>query len=214
MNDERTQWLQRQPQTELAKKLGIAAWILTALILLLVGMMRRVKIPLPDGISLSFLPPFHAAVNTVAAVVLVISFLAVIRGRIALHRRMMMTAMGLSVLFLLSYVAYHFTSHEVKFGDSNLDGVVDAQELTAVGGTRTAYLLDAQTLLLSTKHHLHVSRHTPLAARSLVFRNRKRTRHRRHLKATHQIPLARNLPPRSHRPPPARLSPTTRTLDP
>jgi putative membrane protein len=141
MNDERTQWLQRQPQTELAKKLGIAAWILTALILLLVGMMRRVKIPLPDGISLSFLPPFHAAVNTVAAVVLVISFLAVIRGRIALHRRMMMTAMGLSVLFLLSYVAYHFTSHEVKFGDSNLDGVVDAQELTAVGGTRTAYLV-------------------------------------------------------------------------
>ena len=141
MNDERTQWLQRQAQTELAKKLGIVAWILTAIILLLVGLMRRVKIPLPDEVSLSFLPPFHAAVNAIAAVVLVISFLAVIQGRIALHRRMIMTAMGLSVLFLLSYVAYHFTSHEVKFGDSNLDGVVDAAELTAVGGTRTAYLV-------------------------------------------------------------------------
>ena len=36
--------------------------------------------------------------------------------------------MGLSVLFLLSYVAYHFTSNEVKFGDLNLDGIVDEAE--------------------------------------------------------------------------------------
>ena len=40
--------------------------------------------------------------------------------------------MGLSVLFLLSYVAYHFTSHEVKFGDSNLDGVVDAADISGI----------------------------------------------------------------------------------
>ena len=32
MNDERTQWLQRQPQTELAKKLGIFAWIFSAIL--------------------------------------------------------------------------------------------------------------------------------------------------------------------------------------
>ncbi|MEN9535638.1 MAG: hypothetical protein RLZ22_1031 [Verrucomicrobiota bacterium] len=140
MNDERTQWLQRQPQTELAKKLGITAWILTTLILLLVGMMRRIKIPLPDGINLSFLPAFHAAVNAIAAVVLIVSFAAILRGRIALHRRMIITAMGLSVIFLLSYVAYHFTSHEVMFGDSNLDGVIDAQESAIVGWTRPVYL--------------------------------------------------------------------------
>ena len=110
MNNERTEWLAREPREELSKKLGIAAWILTAAVLGLVGLMRQVKIPLPEGVSLSFLPPFHAAVNAVAAVVLVIAFVAVIRGRISLHRRMIMVAMGLSVLFLLSYVAYHFTS--------------------------------------------------------------------------------------------------------
>ena len=122
MNDERTQWLQRQAQTELAKKLGIVAWILTAIILLLVGLMRRVKIPLPDGISFDFLPPFHAGLNAAAAVVLVAALIAVLKGRIALHRGLMMTAMGLSVLFLLSYVAYHFTNHEVKFGDARVAG--------------------------------------------------------------------------------------------
>lgn len=156
METERAQWLARPPQEELARKLGIAAWILTAAVLGLVGLMRRVKIPLPDGVSLSFLPPFHAAVNAVAAVVLVIALLAVLKGRITLHRRMMMAAMGLSVLFLLSYVAYHFTSNEVKFGDVNLDGIVDDAERARVGGMRTVYL----SLLAS---------HIVLAAVSLPF---------------------------------------------
>lgn len=156
MNDERAQWLTRPPREELSKKLGIAAWILTAAVLAIVGLMRRVKIPLPEGVDLSFLPPFHAAVNATAAVVLVIAFIAVMKGRIALHRRMIMMAMGLSVLFLLSYVAYHFTSHEVKFGDVNLDGLVDDAERARVGGMRTVYLL----LLAS---------HIILAAVSLPF---------------------------------------------
>ncbi len=156
MHDERAAWLARPPRDELAKKLRVTAWILTAAILVLVGLMRRIKIPLPEGVSLSFLPPFHAAVNAVAAVVLVIAFIAVVKGRITLHRRMILTAMGLSVLFLLSYVAYHFTSHEVKFGDANLDGVVDAAERAAVGSTRTFYLL----LLIS---------HIVLAGVSLPF---------------------------------------------
>lgn len=141
MSDERQQWLARPPREELAKKLGIAAWVLTAVVLGLVGLMRQVKIPLPEGVSLSFLPPFHAAVNATAAVVLIIAFIAVIKGRIALHRRMMLAAMALSVLFLLSYVAYHFTSGEVKFGDVNSDGLVDAAERAKVGGMRTVYLL-------------------------------------------------------------------------
>jgi putative membrane protein len=156
MEDERKQWLARPPQEQLSRQLGIAAWILTALVLGIVGLMRRVKIPLPEGVSLSFLPPFHAAVNAAAAVVLVIALVAVLKGRIALHRKMIMTAMGLSVLFLLSYVAYHFTSNEVKFGDLNLDGLVDDAERARVGGMRTVYLL----LLAS---------HIILAAVSLPF---------------------------------------------
>lgn len=156
MNDERAQWLSRPPREELSRKLGIAAWVLTAVILALVGLMRQVKIPLPEGMSLAFLPPFHAAVNATAAVVLVIAFIAVIKGHIALHRRMIMVAMGLSVLFLLSYVAYHFTHNEVKFGDLNLDGIVDDSERARVGGMRTFYLL----LLIS---------HIVLAAVSLPF---------------------------------------------
>ena len=42
----------------LARKLKIAVWIVTALVLFLVGLMRRVKIDLPEGVSLHVLPPY------------------------------------------------------------------------------------------------------------------------------------------------------------
>lgn len=158
MNDERKQWLTRIPNKALSKKLGIAAWVITALVLILVGLMRRpeFQIPLPEGVSLSFLPPFHAGVNALAAFVLVGALVSVLRGNITMHRRFILAAMGLSVLFLLSYVAYHFTSSEVKYGDLNRDGALSAAEQAAVAGTRPAYL----ALLIS---------HIVLAGISLPF---------------------------------------------
>jgi putative membrane protein len=53
MNNERTQWLARPPREDLSKKLGIAAWIVTAAVLALVALMRKVKIPLPERWCLS-----------------------------------------------------------------------------------------------------------------------------------------------------------------
>ena len=53
---------------QLLKKLKIVAWVISGAVLGLVMLMREVKIPLPDGFSLSFLPPFHAILNTVAAI--------------------------------------------------------------------------------------------------------------------------------------------------
>lgn len=129
----------------LAKRLNSAAWILTGIVLLLVGMMRRVKIPLPDGWDLSFLPPFHATVNALTAVVLLAAFYFIRRKNIRAHRRSIYLALRLSVLFLLSYVAYHFTTPETLYGDLNRDGSLSADELAAVGSTRSWYL----ALLLS-----------------------------------------------------------------
>ncbi len=58
---------------QLEKKLNIGAWIVTGAVLILVGVMRRVKIPLPEGVDLGFLAPFHAGVNALTAVTLVIA---------------------------------------------------------------------------------------------------------------------------------------------
>ena len=65
---------------------------------------------------MSFLPPVHAVLNTLVAISLVAALIAVKWGKIALHRGFIMVAMGLSTIFLLCYVAYHFTTVETKFG--------------------------------------------------------------------------------------------------
>ena len=156
MTPDRTQWLTRAPNDALATKLNRIAWLLTAAILGLVVVMRKVRIPLPEGVDFSFLPPLHAGINALPACTLIAALVAVKCGRISLHRRLILAAMGLSVLFLLSYVAYHFTTNEIKFGDANHDGLVDAVEKATVGSMRTYYLL----LLIS---------HIVLAGVSLPF---------------------------------------------
>ena len=123
------------------RRLNVYAWIITGAILFLVGLMRRVKIDLPTGWDLSFLPPFHATVNALTAVVLLAALYFIKQKNIEAHRRAIYVAMGLSVLFLLSYVAYHFTTPETIFGDADQDGLLSDAERLAVAGERTFYLI-------------------------------------------------------------------------
>jgi putative membrane protein len=116
MSEERKQWLTREPQEKLSNQLGIAAWILSAAVLLVVVLMQKIKLPLPEGWSTSFLPPLHAGINALAAVVLLISVICIKLGKVKLHRATMVFAMFLSVLFLLSYVTYHLTHDQTRYG--------------------------------------------------------------------------------------------------
>lgn len=138
----------------LEKKLNKFAYVLTFVVLVLVGLMRRFKLDL--GVDFSFLPPFHATLNGLTAFVLILALYFIRTNKIDLHKKSMLTALALSVLFLLSYVAYHFTTSETLFGDVNHDGLLDQVELGLVSSTRTPYLI----LLFS---------HITLAALSLPF---------------------------------------------
>jgi putative membrane protein len=60
--------LHQPPNLVLEKKLNIISYIVSAVVLLLVGLMRRVKIP--TDIDFGFLPPIHASLNALAAVML------------------------------------------------------------------------------------------------------------------------------------------------
>lgn len=114
--EEKKEWLSKVPDDARARKLSIAAWIVTALVLILVGMMRSpYKIPLPEGWTMDFLPPVHAVINTLVSFLLVGAIIAVKRGKISAHRNFIIGAMVLSTLFLLCYVAYHFTTVETRY---------------------------------------------------------------------------------------------------
>lgn len=57
--------------------------------------------------SVSDLPALNATLNAIAAVLLVIGYVLIRRGRIQQHRRVMLAAFTTSALFLVSYVIYH-----------------------------------------------------------------------------------------------------------
>lgn len=65
---------------------------------------------------LSFLPPIYAFINGVTAFVLICAVIAIMYGNRKLHERLMTTAIALSVVFLIMYVAYHMTADSTKFG--------------------------------------------------------------------------------------------------
>ncbi|WP_018970324.1 DUF420 domain-containing protein [Rubritalea marina] len=121
-----SEYLKRPAKPQLERKLKITAWILTAAVLILVGLMRRpeLRIPLPEGVSLGFLPPIHAALNSVVALALIVAVWGIKQKNILLHKRAIAVAMISSVLFLLGYVAYHFTTEEIRYGGEGTMRVV------------------------------------------------------------------------------------------
>ncbi len=106
----------KEADLKLAKTLRIWAWVITVAVLFLVGLMRQVKIPLPEGVSFSFLPPIHASLNALTAVVLIFAFRFIKQKKVEQHRKAIYLAFALSVGFLLSYVLYHFTTPETLYG--------------------------------------------------------------------------------------------------
>lgn len=83
------------------------------------------------------LPAVNATLNSLATVLLVAAWIFIKRGRPIAHRNLMIAALSCSVLFLTSYLIYHYQVGSVRF--------------QGTGPVRTVYL----TILLT---------HTVLAA--------------------------------------------------
>jgi putative membrane protein len=98
----------------------------------------------------------NAIINATVAVLLVAALVAVKQKKYTAHKNIMLTALLLSVLFLVSYIAHHLLAGETKFGDTDHDGIVSIAEQAVVGNLRAFYFI-----LLFT--------HIILAATSLPF---------------------------------------------
>jgi len=88
---------------------------------------------------LSFFPAFHATLNFITTLLLLVALYFVKNKNIKAHRNTMLSAFALSSVFLVSYVLYHLNAPTVRFGDVDHDGIVSAMELEASGGLRGFY---------------------------------------------------------------------------
>ncbi len=66
-------------------------------------------------IDVSRLPALNAALNSLSAILLGAGYLFIRRRNVAAHKTCMLAALGVSTLFLISYITYHAQAGSVRF---------------------------------------------------------------------------------------------------
>ena len=99
----------------------IAMTISIVVFLLVVLLNKRVLSP-PDTFPAFIykLPLLHAIINGTCAVLLIFSLRAIKAGKVELHKKINLSTFGLSAVFLISYVTYHFFVPETSYGGDGI----------------------------------------------------------------------------------------------
>ena len=121
-----------------------------------VVLLSRIKLEVDLGFDVHVFAKLNAFVNSIVSLLLLAGLMVVRQGKYEQHKKIMIAALILSVIFLVSYICHHLFAGETKFGDIDHDGVVTEAEKALVGGKRTFYYI-----ILAT--------HIPLAAIILPF---------------------------------------------
>lgn len=115
--------------------------IFSVVVFSVVVMLGKFKLDIEVGFNIHIFAAINAIVNGIIAVLLVLALVAVKQGNYLLHKRFMMVALVMSILFLVSYIAHHLLAGEAKFGDSNHDSILSDEEKLAVGSIRILYYI-------------------------------------------------------------------------
>ena len=142
------------PKNDLKAKILI--WTVSVIVFVVVAILSKFKLNFNPGFNVHVFATFNAFNNFIVAILLASGLVAIKLKKYVLHKKIMLTAIILSVFFLVSYICHHLLAGETKFGDLNHDGTLSIDELSAVGSLRTIYYV-----LLIT--------HIPLAAIVLPF---------------------------------------------
>src|ERR1044072_5385399 len=143
----------------LAKNDNKAKWLILVVsfvVFAAVVLLSRIKLDVDLGFDVHVFAKLNAFVNSIVSLLLLAGLMTVRQGKYEQHKKIMLAALVLSVIFLLSYICHHLFAGETKFGDIDHDGVVTEAEKALVGRKRTFYYI-----ILAT--------HIPLAAIILPF---------------------------------------------
>ena len=94
-------------------------WIISVILVLIVAYLlspREGRVPYSEAGWLQFLPHINGTINSIVSILLISAFIAVKKRKIEVHKKLMLSAVGLSLVFLSSYVTYHYFVRETHFG--------------------------------------------------------------------------------------------------
>lgn len=100
-NDKEAGWL-----------IGIFSFVVFAVVVSL----GKLKLSVNLGFDPHVFAKINAVINSLVAILLLSGLLAVKQGKYLLHKRIMTTALLLSILFLVSYICHHLFTGDTKYG--------------------------------------------------------------------------------------------------
>jgi len=98
------------------KKANILIITFSLIVFAAVVVLSRVKLEVDLGFDVHIFALINAMINSCVAVLLVAALWAVKTKRYEVHKKLMLTAMVLSMLFLVSYICHHLFAGDTKFG--------------------------------------------------------------------------------------------------
>jgi putative membrane protein len=81
-----------------------------------VALLSRISIDVDLGFDVHVFALINAVINSMVSVLLVLALIAVKSKNYTRHKNLMLTAIVLSILFLVSYIAHHLLAGDTKFG--------------------------------------------------------------------------------------------------
>lgn len=98
------------------KQARLLILIVSFVVFAAVALLSKFKLQVDLGFNPHLFALFNAVVNTMVSILLVAALIAVKKKNYEAHKKMMMTAMILSILFLVSYISHHLLAGETKYG--------------------------------------------------------------------------------------------------
>jgi len=120
-------------------KAKVFIWTISVIVFIAIAFLAKVKLNISLGFNPHIFATVNAVINSIVTLLLIVALLAVKSKKYILHKKIMLTAITLSVIFLLSYISHHLLSGDTKYGDLNHDGILSADEKTLAGSMRYVY---------------------------------------------------------------------------
>lgn len=96
-----------------------AFWLITIfsmIVFVAVVALSRITLSIELGFDKHIFAQVNAVINAIVAVCLIFALIAVKQKKYIKHKKLMFSALWLSVVFLVSYIAHHLLAGETKFG--------------------------------------------------------------------------------------------------
>lgn len=102
------------------KKANMLIILFSLIVFVAVVFLSRIKLEVELPFDVHVFAKLNAIINSAVSLLLLFGLFAVKSGKYAVHKKMMLSAMILSILFLVSYILHHLLSDSTSYGGGGM----------------------------------------------------------------------------------------------